>query len=388
MRFLAADGHRLPFRDDAFDVVLLQSILHHADAPEQMVREALRVAPRVVVHEPNGNNLGLKVIERVSKYHLEHGERSYTPRRVGRWVSDAGGAVVSCRFAGFVPMFCPDFRGAADETPGAVGGAPAAGECTGLRGVRDGGGEIWPGLIPSKSEHAPSARGSSAWRTPARRRTWLRRSRAPMYWQPCTSRCLRIDPAAPEDEGRDRFILSKGHGCMALYAALAERGFFPEEVLEEYARDGGRLAEHPAPRCVPGIEVATGSLGHGLSLGAGLALAAKIREQSYRVFVLLSDAECAEGSVWEAALFARARGLDNLVAVVDYNKWSAMGRTSPYLEPLAEKWRAFGWSCVEIDGHDAGSIVAALSRAPFEAVTADCGGCPHGKGQGRLVHGK
>jgi len=178
---------------------------------------------------------------------------------------------------------------------------------------------------------------------------------------------LRIDPAAPQDEARDRFILSKGHGCMALYAVLAERGFFPEDVLEEYARDGGRLAEHPAPRCVPGIEVATGSLGHGLPLGAGLALAAKIREQSYRVFVVLSDAECAEGSVWEAALFARARGLDNLVAVVDYNKYSAMGPTSPYLEPLAEKWRAFGWSCVEIDGHSANSIVATLSRVPLEA---------------------
>jgi transketolase len=178
---------------------------------------------------------------------------------------------------------------------------------------------------------------------------------------------LRIDPAAPQDEARDRFILSKGHGCMALYAVLAERGFFPEDVLDEYARDGGRLAEHPAPHCVPGIEVATGSLGHGLSLGAGLALAAKIRQYSYRVFVLLSDGECAEGSVWEAALFARAQGLDNLVAVVDYNKYSAMGATSPYLEPLLEKWRAFGWSCVEIDGHCVEAIAAALSRAPLEA---------------------
>jgi transketolase len=177
---------------------------------------------------------------------------------------------------------------------------------------------------------------------------------------------LRIDPAAPENEGRDRFILSKGHGCMALYATLAKRGFFPEEILDEYAREGGRLAEHPSPRCVPGIDAATGSLGHGLSIGAGLALAAKIRELGYRVFVLLSDAECAEGSVWEAALFASARGLDNLVAIVDYNKWSAMGRTPPYLEPLVKKWKAFGWSCVEIDGHDAGAIVVALSRAPFE----------------------
>jgi SAM-dependent methyltransferase len=108
VRFLAADGHRLPFRDDSFDVVLLQSILHHDDTPADMVKEALRVASRMVVHEPNENNLGLKVIERVSKYHIEHGEKSYTPRRVGQWVSAAGGAVMSCRFAGFVPMFCPD----------------------------------------------------------------------------------------------------------------------------------------------------------------------------------------------------------------------------------------------------------------------------------------
>jgi transketolase len=177
---------------------------------------------------------------------------------------------------------------------------------------------------------------------------------------------LHINPAAPEVEGRDRFILSKGHGCMALYAALAERGFFSQEVLKEYAQEGGRLAEHPSPRCVPGIEAATGSLGHGLSLGAGLALAAKICGQGHRVFVLLSDAECAEGSIWEAALFASARGLDNLVAIVDYNKWSAMGRTSPYLEPLAEKWKAFGWSCVEVDGHDIAAMVAVLSRLPIE----------------------
>jgi transketolase len=177
---------------------------------------------------------------------------------------------------------------------------------------------------------------------------------------------LRIDPARPEAEERDRFILSKGHGCMAQYAALAERGFFHEKVLDEYGREGGRLAEHPAPRCVPGIEAATGSLGHGLSLGAGLALAAKIHGRSHRIFVLLSDAECMEGSVWEAALFARARGLDNLVAIVDYNKLSAMGPTRPCLEPLAEKWRAFGWSCVEIDGHDAGAIVAVLSQVPLE----------------------
>lgn len=106
--FLVADGHRLPFPDDTFDVVLLQSILHHDDKPQGMIKEALRVGSRVVVHEPNGNNPGLKVIERVSKYHLDHGEKSYPPRRVGKWISAAGGTVVSCRFAGFVPMFCPD----------------------------------------------------------------------------------------------------------------------------------------------------------------------------------------------------------------------------------------------------------------------------------------
>lgn len=184
---------------------------------------------------------------------------------------------------------------------------------------------------------------------------------AALYFQ-----VLRIDPAAPEDEGRDRFILSKGHGCMALYAALAERGFFPGELLDEYAREGGRLSEHPSRRCAPGVEATTGSLGHGLSLGAGLALAAQIRKQTHRVFVLLSDGECAEGSVWEAAIFASARALDNLVAVVDYNRWSAMDRTSLYLEPLVEKWRAFGWSCVEVDGHDTGAIISTLSRLPLK----------------------
>lgn len=175
--------------------------------------------------------------------------------------------------------------------------------------------------------------------------------------------CMRIDPAQPRAENRDRFILSKGHGCMAQYAALAHRGFFPRTILREYAADGGRLAEHPGPDCVPGIELATGSLGHGLSVGAGLALAAKMRNLSYRTFVLLSDGECEEGSIWEAALFAPARGLDNLIAIVDFNKWSAMGRTGARVGPLARKWEAFGWNTVEIDGHDMGAITAAL-RTP------------------------
>jgi len=177
---------------------------------------------------------------------------------------------------------------------------------------------------------------------------------------------LRIDPAFPADEARDLLLLSKGHGCMAQYAALAERGFFLEEILAEYARDGGRLAEHPGPQCVPGIEAATGSLGHGLPMGAGLALAAKVRGQHHRTFVILSDGECYEGSVWEAALFAPAQGLGSLVAIVDYNGWSAMDRTDTVMAPFADKWRAFGWAVREIDGHDLGAMASALSAAPFE----------------------
>lgn len=177
---------------------------------------------------------------------------------------------------------------------------------------------------------------------------------------------LRIDPANPEAPDRDCLLLSKGHGCMAQYGALAERGFFPDAVLEEYARDGGRLAEHPGPHCVPGIEAATGSLGHGLPIGAGLALAAKVRSANYRVFVVLSDGECFEGSVWEAALFAPTLGLAGLTAIVDYNGWSAMARTAPAMEPFAEKWRAFGWSVQEIDGHDVGALASVLASVPFE----------------------
>ena len=182
-----------------------------------------------------------------------------------------------------------------------------------------------------------------------------------LYWS-----VLRIDPDHPQDPQRDRLILSKGHASTAQYAALAERVFFPKSVLEEYARDGGRLAEHAGPHCIPGMEAATGSLGHGLAIGAGLALAAKLQSAGYRVFVVLSDGECYEGSVWEAALLAPAQGLDNLVALVDFNGWSAMARTAGTLNPLAEKWRSFGWAVKEIDGHDFDQIVPALECAPFE----------------------
>lgn len=165
---------------------------------------------------------------------------------------------------------------------------------------------------------------------------------------------LSIDPANSLDKNRDRFILSKGHAATALYTALAFRGFFPEQFLENYATIGGELEEHPGPGCVPGVEAATGSLGHGLSIGAGMALAGKIQKRSYDVFVLLSDGECNEGSVWEAAMFASAKNLDRITVIIDFNKWQATGRSFEIMgiEPLREKWKTFGWNAYEVDGHD------------------------------------
>lgn len=177
---------------------------------------------------------------------------------------------------------------------------------------------------------------------------------------------LRVDPARPDDPARDRFILSKGHAATALYATLAERGFFDRSILEEFNRPGGRLAEHPSLGCVPGVEASTGSLGHGLPLGLGMALAQRVHGSPSRVFVLMSDGECQEGSVWEAALFAAAHRLDRVAVVIDYNKWQATGRTDEIMamEPLAGKWQAFGWTALEVDGHDLMALVDALERVP------------------------
>jgi len=182
-----------------------------------------------------------------------------------------------------------------------------------------------------------------------------------IYWG-----ILDIDPEKPVEQDRDRFILSKGHAATALYAALAERGFFPTEILETYNTNGGRLAEHPGLQCVPGVEAATGSLGHGLSIGLGIALASKIQCKKYKTFVLLSDGECNEGSVWEAAMFAPAKNLNNICVIVDYNKWQATGRTNEImaLEPLKEKWTAFGWEAYEIDGHDITMLIDHLKKIP------------------------
>ncbi len=184
---------------------------------------------------------------------------------------------------------------------------------------------------------------------------------AAAYWHVC-----RIDPAHPEDPLRDRFILSKGHAATALYATLAFRGFFPVALLETFCADGGVLAEHPPARLLAGVEAATGSLGHGLPIGVGMALAGRIRGEDFRVHVLLSDGECNEGSVWEAAMFAAGQRLDHLCVIVDYNKWQATARSNETLQlaPLREKWTAFGWDAREIDGHDVAALAEAMSAVP------------------------
>jgi transketolase len=178
---------------------------------------------------------------------------------------------------------------------------------------------------------------------------------------------LRIDPKKPRDPDRDRFILSKGHGAAALFQVLALRGFYPEKMLETYGEDGGIFAEHPpTPSHLPGIEAATGSLGHGMPMGLGMALSARIQNRSYNVVALLSDGECNEGSIWEAAMLAASQKVERLAAIVDFNKWQATGRSEEILalNPLVDKWRAFGWNACEVDGHDMGALVKLLSNVP------------------------
>ena len=176
---------------------------------------------------------------------------------------------------------------------------------------------------------------------------------------------LRIEPKLPKALERDRFILSKGHSAPALFQVLAMREFFPESLFETYGQDGGILGEHPpTPDHLAGIEAATGSLGHGLPIGLGMALSARIQHLDYQVYTLLGDGECNEGSVWEAAMMAAAQKVDNLMVFIDFNKWQATGRSEEILalSPLVEKWRAFGWDACEIDGNDMGQLLEVLSR--------------------------
>jgi len=179
---------------------------------------------------------------------------------------------------------------------------------------------------------------------------------------------LRLNPKKPSWPQRDRFIMSKGHGAAAYYAALAECGFFSTKLLETYSQDGTKLAGHVTSSGIPGIEASTGSLGHGLSMACGMALAAKHDGKAYRTFALLSDGELDEGSVWESVLFAAHHKLDNLTAIVDYNKIQSFGTVKEILnlEPLVEKWKAFGWSFFEINGHDIKQIEDTLGSVPLE----------------------
>lgn len=184
---------------------------------------------------------------------------------------------------------------------------------------------------------------------------------------------LHVRPAEPSWQGRDRFILSKGHSCSALYAALGNCGFFPHEELATYGQDGSRLLAHVSHK-VPGVEFSTGSLGHGLPFGCGKALAAKRMGADWRTVVLVSDGELDEGSNWEAILFAPQHRLDNLVLIVDYNKIQSLGSVAEVLElhPLADKFRAFRWSVREVDGHDHEALENALGGVPWEVGKPSC----------------
>lgn len=176
---------------------------------------------------------------------------------------------------------------------------------------------------------------------------------------------MNVNPADPAMPDRDRLILSKGHAGAAVYAALAERGFFPVEELKTHYANGSRLSGHVSHKGVPGVEFSTGSLGHGLAVGAGMALGAKMDKAPWRTYVILGDGECDEGSVWEAALQAHQYGLDNLIAVVDHNRMQSLDfcEKTIALEPFADKWRDFGWQVQVADGHDVTALQAAFARA-------------------------
>lgn len=176
-------------------------------------------------------------------------------------------------------------------------------------------------------------------------------------------------PGEPDWPERDRCILSKGHGCLALYAVLADKGYFPAAELDGFCRRDSILGGHPDANKTPGVEASTGALGHGLSIGLGMALAARMQDRDSRVYVVMGDGEINEGSVWEAALSVGKHKLDNLVAIIDCNKIQSAGPTREIqdLEPLADKWTSFGFATVEVDGHDTGELRGLLRRKPFEA---------------------
>lgn len=176
---------------------------------------------------------------------------------------------------------------------------------------------------------------------------------------------MRIDPSKPDWIDRDRLVLSKGHGATTLYSTLAERGFFSTEELSTFGKLGSILQVHPDKTKVPGVEASTGALGQGLSVGVGMALAARLDKKDYHTYVILGDGEIQEGQVWEAAMFASHYELDNITAVLDYNNVQLMGSLPEVMNiaPVTDKWKSFGWNLIEIDGHDFSQIVASLYKA-------------------------
>jgi len=186
---------------------------------------------------------------------------------------------------------------------------------------------------------------------------------------------LKVNPRDPKSKDRDRFILSKGHGCLALYSALAGKKFFKKGLLYTFNQFKSILGGHPDMLKIPGVEASTGSLGHGLSIGLGMALAGKVDCKDYRVFVLLGDGECEEGSVWEASMAAAHLKVDNLVVIVDNNGIQLLDFTDNILsslKPLGKKFKAFGWLVKEIDGHNIKEILKALRSVPFKKGKPSC----------------
>jgi len=195
---------------------------------------------------------------------------------------------------------------------------------------------------------------------------------------------LRFRPGEPDWVDRDRFILSKGHGCLALYALLADKGFINLQALDSFCHSTGILGGHPEAAKVPGVEASTGALGHGLPIGVGMALAARIRCQCHRVVVVTGDGEINEGSNWEAAMSAAKHRLDNLSVFIDYNKLQSYGATSEVcdLEPLADKWQSFGFAVREINGHDVVALTSCVQALPFESTRPSAVICHTIKGRG------
>ncbi|MEM7301556.1 MAG: transketolase [Pseudomonadota bacterium] len=182
------------------------------------------------------------------------------------------------------------------------------------------------------------------------------------------SSVMQLDPENPQWEDRDRFVLSKGHAGASVYVSLAERGFFDHQLLSTYYTNGSTLSGHVSHKNVPGVDISTGSLGHGLGIGAGMAMASRKLEKDWRSFVVLSDGECDEGSIWEAALFAAHNRLGRLTTIIDYNKIQSLAPVSETmaLEPFRDKWEAFGWQVRESDGHDHAALKAAMSDLPAD----------------------